>query len=111
MNAGEMKAAIAAKAELTQAAADKAVKALIEVATEALKNGDTINLPGFGAFSVSERAARVGRNPQTGAEIKIAASKGVRFRIAKGLKDALNPPPPAPKAKGKSAPAPAKKKK
>lgn len=70
--------------------AAKAVDGVFEVITEALKAGDEVRLTGFGVFVVAERAAGKGRNPQTGAEIEIKASKQPRFRAGKGLKDALN---------------------
>ena len=66
------------------------VAAIIEAVTEALKSGDQVALVGFGSFVVRERAARTGRNPQTGKEIKIAAAKVPAFRAGKALKDAVN---------------------
>jgi DNA-binding protein HU-beta len=70
--------------------AAKAVDGVFEVITDALKSGDEVRLTGFGVFVVAQRAAGKGRNPQTGAEIDIKASKTPRFRAGKGLKDALN---------------------
>lgn len=70
--------------------AAKAVDGVFEVITDALKSGDEVRLTGFGVFVVAHRAAGKGRNPQTGAEIDIKASKTPRFRAGKGLKDALN---------------------
>ncbi len=90
MNKSELIAAIAEKSGLTQADAGKAVNAFCESVTEALTKGDDVQLTGFGGFSISDRAARTGRNPQTGAEIQIAASKMPKFKAGKGLKDAVN---------------------
>ena len=76
--------------ELTKADAGRAVDAMIEVIKKALKKGDTVTLVGFGTFSVRKRAARQGRNPQTGDTIKIKASKNPAFKAGKALKDAVN---------------------
>lgn len=84
MNKTQLVDAIAAKSGLTKADAKKAVDAFIDVTAETLKN-DKIQLVGFGTFSVSERAARTGRNPQTGAEIKIAAKKLIKFKAGADL--------------------------
>lgn len=73
----------------TKAAAGKALDAVVEVVREALAAGETVTLTGFGSFKVSERAARTGRNPQTGKEIKIPASKAVKFTVGKALKEAV----------------------
>ncbi|CDL83260.1 DNA-binding protein HU [Xenorhabdus szentirmaii] len=81
---------IAANANLSKAAAGRVVDAFISSVSGALKNGDDVALVGFGTFTVRERAARTGRNPQTGKEIKIAAAKVPAFRAGKGLKDAVN---------------------
>lgn len=75
--------------ELTKAAAGRAVDAFIDTVTKALKKGETVTLVGFGTFSVRKRAARPGRNPQTGETIKIKASKTPAFKAGKGLKDGL----------------------
>jgi DNA-binding protein HU-beta len=80
MNKQELISAIAGKAGLTKADAKKGLDATIEAVGEALKAGDKVALVGFGSFSVSERSARTGRNPQSGKEIKIAAKKVVRFK-------------------------------
>ena len=80
---------IADKAGITKKDAEKAVNAFAETVTEALKNGDKVSLVGFGTFEVSERAGRVGRNPQTGASIEIAASKSPKFKAGKALKAAI----------------------
>jgi DNA-binding protein HU-beta len=86
MTKAEFVSAVAGKTGLTKAAAAEAVDAFVCTVTEALKAGDKIAFPGFGSFSVAERAARVGRNPQTGAELKIAASKSGKFSAGKDLK-------------------------
>ena len=90
MNKTELVAAISEKTELTQKDSEKALKALIDVVAEELKKGEKVQLVGFGTFEVSERAARTGKNPQTGAEIKIAACKAPKFKAGKALKDAVN---------------------
>ena len=81
---------IAEGADITKAAAGRALDAFVESITETLKEGDTVSLVGFGTFSVRERAARTGRNPQTGAAIEIAAAKTPGFKAGKTLKDAVN---------------------
>ncbi|SFX07865.1 DNA-binding protein HU-beta [Marinospirillum alkaliphilum DSM 21637] len=90
MNKSELIDAIATNADLPKAAAGRALDAVIEAVTAALQKGDSVSLVGFGTFAVKERAARTGRNPQTGAEIKIAAAKVPSFKPGKGLKDAVN---------------------
>lgn len=90
MNKAELVAAIAEKAEISRKDAEAALKAFTEVVEEELKKGEKIQLVGFGTFEVSERAARVGRNPQTKEEIKIPASKAPKFKAGKALKDAIN---------------------
>ena len=90
MNKAELVAAIAEKTELSKKDAEKALKAFTDVVAEELKKGEKIQLVGFGTFEVSERAARTGRNPQTGAEMTIAASKAPKFKAGKALKDSLN---------------------
>lgn len=90
MNKTELINAIAEKAELSKKDADKALKAFVDVVAEELKKGEKVQLVGFGTFEVSERAAREGRNPQTGATMKIAASKSPKFKAGKALKDMLN---------------------
>ena len=109
MNKAELVAKIAEGAELTKVQAEKALNSFITATTAALKAGDKITLVGFGTFSAVTRAARTGRNPQTGKEMKIAEKTNGKFAPGKALKD-LNAKPvktakPAPKAK-----APAKKK-
>lgn len=90
MNKTELVAAISEKTELTKKDSEKALNALIDVVAEELKKGEKVQLVGFGTFEVSERAARTGKNPQTGAEIKIAACKAPKFKAGKALKDAVN---------------------
>lgn len=90
MNKAELVAAIAEKTELSKKESEKALKAFIDVVTEELKKGEKIQLVGFGTFEVSERAERIGRNPQTKEEIKIPASKAPKFKAGKALKDYLN---------------------
>lgn len=89
MNKSELIDAIAEKGGLSKADAGKALDATIASISEALKEGDTVTLVGFGTFAVKERAARTGRNPQTGATIEIKASKVPSFKAGKGLKDAV----------------------
>ena len=90
MNKTELVAAISEKTELTKKDSEKALKALIDVVAEELKKGEKVQLVGFGTFEVSERAARTGKNPQTGAEIKIAACKAPKFKAGKALQDAVS---------------------
>ena len=92
MNKTELIAAIASKTELSKKDAEKALKAFTDVVTEELKKGEKIQLVGFGTFEVSERAAREGRNPQSGEPMKIEASKAPRFKAGKALKDMINEP-------------------
>lgn len=90
MNKSELIDAIATNADLPKAAAGRALDAVLDTVTTALQKGDSVSLVGFGTFTVKERAARTGRNPQTGAEIQIAAAKVPSFKPGKGLKDAVN---------------------
>ena len=90
MNKTELVAAMAEKAGLSKKNAEAALKAFEEVVAEELKKGEKIQMVGFGTFEVSERAAREGRNPQTGAAMTIAASKAPKFKAGKALKDMLN---------------------
>jgi DNA-binding protein HU-beta len=90
MHKTDIVVAVANKLELSAHKADLAVSAFIEQITNALSRGESVSLLGFGSFNVSERAARAGRNPQTGAVIQIAASKSVSFKPGKALKDAVN---------------------
>jgi DNA-binding protein HU-beta len=82
--------AIAEQAGLSKADAEKALKAFTGAVTQALKAGEKVSLVGFGTFSVGQRAARTGKNPQTGAKIKIPAAKSPKFKAGKALKDAVN---------------------
>jgi DNA-binding protein HU-beta len=82
--------AIAEQAGLSKADSEKALKAFTGAVTNALKAGEKVSLVGFGTFSVGLRAARTGKNPQTGAKIKIAAAKSPKFKAGKALKDAVN---------------------
>lgn len=90
MNKADLIEVVANKADLSKVAAAAALDATLEAITKSLKKGDPVTLVGFGTFLVSKRAARKGRNPRTGAEIKIAASKNPRFKAGKALKDAVN---------------------
>lgn len=90
MNKTELIDALAAKCDLSKAAAGRAVDGLTEIITETLAAGDSLTLVGFGSFSVGARAARTGRNPQTGAELKIPASKTPKFSAGAKLKAAVN---------------------
>jgi DNA-binding protein HU-beta len=90
MNKAELIEAIADSADLTKADAGRALDALINAITSALKKGETVSLVGFGSFVVKERAERQGRNPQTGNSITIAAAKIPSFKAGKALKDAVN---------------------
>ncbi|NIB43867.1 HU family DNA-binding protein [Pseudomaricurvus alkylphenolicus] len=90
MNKSELIEAVAASADIPKAAAGRAVDAMVEAITGALKADDQVVLVGFGTFSVKDRAARTGRNPQTGEPIEIAAAKIPSFKAGKALKDAVN---------------------
>lgn len=89
MNKSELIDAIAASADLPKAAAGRALDAMIDSVGAALKEGDQVALVGFGTFSVKERAARTGRNPQTGAPIEIKAAKVPGFKAGKALKESV----------------------
>ncbi|MBI5143289.1 MAG: HU family DNA-binding protein [Nitrospirae bacterium] len=89
MTKAELIDKIAADADITKAAAGKALDSLVDNVAQVLKKGDKVTLVGFGTFSVSKRAARKGRNPRTGEEIKIKASKSPKFTPGKGFKDAV----------------------
>ena len=90
MNKQELIDAVAAATGESKTATGKSIDAIIEVVTSAVSKGETVQLIGFGAFSTGSRAARVGRNPSTGAEIQIAAAKTVKFVAGKAFKDAVN---------------------
>jgi len=85
MNKGELVDAIASEAKITKADAQRGLEAFLAVTAKTLKKGDKVTLVGFGTFSVAKRAARVGRNPQTGKEIKIAAKKVAKFKAGAEL--------------------------
>ena len=90
MNKTELVAAMASKADLSKKDAEAALKAFTDVVAEELKKDGKVQLVGFGTFEVSKRAAREGRNPQSGAVMKIAASKAPKFKAGKALKDTVN---------------------
>ena len=90
MSFEDFKSAIAAKAGLSKAQTGQALTAFIEHLQTSLAEGDKVSLPGVGQFEIAERAARRGRNPQTGETIDIPASKAVKFKAGKALKDAVN---------------------
>jgi DNA-binding protein HU-beta len=90
VNKSELIDAIAAGADISKASAGRALDAMLDAITETLRKGDQVALVGFGTFSVKERAARTGRNPQTGKTIEIPAAKVPGFKAGKGLKDAVN---------------------
>jgi len=90
MNKTDLVAAMAEASGLSRADADKAYQAFVETVTAALNKDDTVTLIGFGTFTVRERAARTGRNPRTGEEIQIKASKNPVFKAGKAIKDAVN---------------------
>lgn len=91
MNKSQLIDKIAIGADISKASAGRALDAFTEAVTEELKSGDQVTLIGFGTFSVRDRAARAGRNPQTGATIQIAAAKIPAFKAGKALKNAVNP--------------------
>ena len=90
MNKTELIDAMADSADISKAAAGRALEGMISAIADALKSGDQVSIVGFGSFSVRERAARTGRNPQTGETINIKASKNPAFKAGKALKDAVN---------------------
>lgn len=90
MNKSELVKAMATSAGLSQVAAEKALEGFVEAVKGSLAHGNSVTLVGFGTFSVSERAARTGRNPQTGKSIKIAAKKVAKFKAGSQLADAVN---------------------
>ena len=89
MNKSELIAALAQKAELSKKDAEKALSAFVDVVTDALKAGEKVQLVGFGTFESKERPARIARNPRTGEEIKIEATKTASFKVGKALKDSI----------------------
>ena len=90
MNKTELVAAMAEQTQLSKKDAEAALKAFIDVVSEEMKKGEKVQLVGFGTFEVSERAAREGRNPQTGETMEIKASKTPKFKAGKALKDMMN---------------------
>ena len=90
MNKTELVAAMAAKSELSKKDAEAALKALAATIAEEIKKGEKVQLVGFGTFEVTQRAARTGKNPQTGKAIKIPASKAPKFKAGKALKETVN---------------------
>ncbi len=90
MNKSELVDAIAEGADISKASAGRALDSALDAVTTSLKNGDPVSLVGFGTFAVKHRAARAGRNPQTGAEIQISAANVPSFKAGKALKDAVN---------------------
>ncbi|NVK25301.1 MAG: DNA-binding protein HU-beta [Gammaproteobacteria bacterium] len=90
MNKSQLVEKIAEGADISKASAGRALDSFIEAVTASLKDGDSVALVGFGTFTVRDRAARTGRNPQTGATIEIAAAKVPAFKAGKALKDACN---------------------
>ena len=90
MNKTELTAALAANAGLSKKDAEKALNAVVDVVTETLSKGDKVQVVGFGSFEVKERPARTARNPRTGEEIEIGASKAPVFKAGKALKDTVN---------------------
>ena len=90
MNKTDLINAVAEKAELSRADASRALEAFFDTVQKALKKGDDVAVVGFGTFTVRKRAARTGRNPRTGQQIKIKASKNPSFKAGKALKDAIN---------------------
>ncbi len=90
MTKADLVNAMAEKTGLSKSDAERALKAFIEAVTDALKVGEKVAMVGFGTFSVGERAARTGQNPQTGEKIQIAAAKAPKFKAGKSLKDAVN---------------------
>ncbi len=89
MNKADLINALAAKNEISKKDAEKAVSAVLDLIGDALKNGDKVQIMGFGSFEVKERAARTGKNPATGESIQIAASKAIVFKAGKALKDSV----------------------
>ena len=90
MNKTELVVAVAEQADISKKDAEKVLKAFVDVVTEEMKKGEKVQLVGFGTFEVAERAAREGRNPQTGETMTIAASKNPKFKAGKALKDMVN---------------------
>ena len=109
MNQAELIAKLAETGDLDKAQAGQAVEGVLSTISHALKAGEKVSLQGLGIFEISDRAARQGRNPATGETIQIPASKSVKFRPTKSLKEAISPPAPKAVAKPVAKKAPAKK--
>ena len=109
MNKGDLVESVRSAADLTRAQAETAVETLVSSVMNAVSSGERVSVAGFGTFAPSARAARTGRNPQTGEPVSIAASTAVRFAPATAFKQALNPRPAKKAAAKKAAKAPAKK--
>ncbi len=90
MNKSQLAEAAAERAGLSKGEATKALDAMLDVITNALQSGEKVSLTGFGTFEVRDRAARTARNPQTGQEMQVAASRAPAFKAGKGFKDAIN---------------------
>jgi len=90
MHKVDLQEKIANEAGISKAAAGRAIDSILGNITKSLKKGESVSLVGFGTFKISNRSARIGRNPRTGEEIKIKASKSPRFSAGKGLKEAVN---------------------
>ena len=90
MNKSQLAESAASRSGMSKAEAGRALDAVLDSITEALRGGEKVSLTGFGTFEVRERAARTGRNPQTGAQMQVPASKAPAFKAGKGFKDAIN---------------------
>lgn len=101
MNKTDLINSVAESADMTKVNAEKAIKATFNAIAGALKAGDSVTLIGFGTFSVMEKQARTGKNPQTGATIQIPAKKVAKFKAGKAIQEMVNPPKEVPKKKGK----------
>ena len=110
MNKTELIAAIAAKSELTKADSGRALAAVLDTLSETMAKGESVTLIGFGTFKTSQRAAREGKNPQTGEKLQIAAATVPRFTAGASLKAKVNPVKPAKATKATKTAKPAKKK-
>jgi DNA-binding protein HU-beta len=109
VNRSELVDAVEDATDLDKRQSESAVKAVIDALTNVIKSGEKVSIFGFGTFAPTSRAARVGRNPQTGEAVNIAASTGVKFSPATALKALLNPKPAAKKSAAKKAAGPVKK--
>jgi DNA-binding protein HU-beta len=91
MNKADLVAAVAASADVSKAKAEEVINAFLDQVVSSAKSGDKVTWPGFGSFSISERAARTGRNPQTGEAVQVKASRALKFSASSKLKSDLNP--------------------